>query len=88
MCLFVVGSASRSLFGGFVRWEKGEKEDGTDSIAVQIADENVLSHSFIAFTCMYLHSVTYFIYAGMNSYNMHILYSSQIYVLIILSVSE
>ena len=48
MCLFVVGSASRSLFGGFVRWDKGEKEDGTDSIAVQIADENVLSHSFIA----------------------------------------
>eukprot|EP01035_Chromulina_nebulosa_P009454 gene9454-12771_t len=34
------GSASRSLFGGFVRWDKGEKEDGTDSIAVQIADEN------------------------------------------------
>ncbi len=35
------GSASRSLFGGFVKWEKGEKADGTDSIAVQIADENV-----------------------------------------------
>jgi len=34
------GSASRSMFGGFVRWEKGEKADGTDSIAVQIADEN------------------------------------------------
>lgn len=33
------GSASRSLFGGFVKWEKGTKEDGTDSIAVQIADE-------------------------------------------------
>jgi diphosphomevalonate decarboxylase len=35
------GSASRSLFGGFVRWQKGEREDATDSIAVQIADENV-----------------------------------------------
>lgn len=34
------GSASRSLFGGFVRWQKGERADGTDSIAVQIADEN------------------------------------------------
>lgn len=35
------GSASRSLFGGFVKWEKGEKPCGSDSIAVQIADENV-----------------------------------------------
>jgi diphosphomevalonate decarboxylase len=41
------GSASRSLFGGFVKWEKGTKEDGTDSIAVQIADEAV---SIIPFT--------------------------------------
>lgn len=35
------GSASRSMFGGFVKWIKGEKADATDSIAVQIADENV-----------------------------------------------
>ncbi len=35
------GSASRSMFGGFAKWIKGEKEDATDSIAVQIADENV-----------------------------------------------
>lgn len=35
------GSASRSMFGGFVRWQKGEKADATDSIAVQIADEKV-----------------------------------------------
>ena len=35
------GSASRSLFGGFVRWQKGEKADGTDSIAVQVANEKV-----------------------------------------------
>jgi diphosphomevalonate decarboxylase len=34
------GSASRSLFGGFVKWNKGEREDANDSIAVQIADEN------------------------------------------------
>lgn len=37
------GSASRSMFGGFVKWNKGERADGTDSIAVQIADENVRS---------------------------------------------
>ena len=35
------GSASRSIFGGFVRWQMGERPDGTDSIAIQIADENV-----------------------------------------------
>lgn len=31
------GSASRSLNGGFVEWLKGEKEDGSDSYAIQIA---------------------------------------------------
>ena len=35
------GSASRSLYGGFVRWQKGERADGSDSIAVQVADEHV-----------------------------------------------
>jgi diphosphomevalonate decarboxylase len=34
------GSASRSLYGGFVRWEKGIRADGKDSMAVQVADEN------------------------------------------------
>lgn len=34
------GSASRSLYGGFVRWEKGTRPDGKDSMAVQVADEN------------------------------------------------
>lgn len=34
------GSASRSMFGGFVKWIKGDKPDASDSIAVQIADEN------------------------------------------------
>ncbi|KAG2232605.1 diphosphomevalonate decarboxylase [Thamnidium elegans] len=33
------GSACRSLFGGFVAWEMGQKEDGSDSLAVQIAPE-------------------------------------------------
>lgn len=30
------GSASRSIFGGFVEWFKGEKEDGSDSYAEQL----------------------------------------------------
>jgi diphosphomevalonate decarboxylase len=34
------GSASRSLYGGFVKWQKGVKADGSDSIAIQVADEN------------------------------------------------
>jgi diphosphomevalonate decarboxylase len=33
------GSACRSLYGGFVRWEMGQQADGKDSIAVQVADE-------------------------------------------------
>ncbi len=32
------GSATRSIYGGFVKWRKGKKEDGTDSYAKQIAD--------------------------------------------------
>ena len=30
------GSACRSIYGGFVEWEKGNKEDGSDSYAVEI----------------------------------------------------
>ena len=30
------GSASRSLFGGTVLWERGEKDDGSDSFARQV----------------------------------------------------
>ncbi|KAI9048706.1 hypothetical protein LZ554_007537 [Drepanopeziza brunnea f. sp. 'monogermtubi'] len=31
------GSACRSLFGGYVAWQMGEKDDGSDSLAVEIA---------------------------------------------------
>src|SRR5690625_74059 len=34
------GSAWRSIYGGFVEWNKGAKEDGSDSHAVQIAPDN------------------------------------------------
>lgn len=30
------GSACRSLYGGFVRWRRGEKTDGSDSVAEQV----------------------------------------------------
>ncbi|CAI5719367.1 unnamed protein product [Peronospora farinosa] len=33
------GSACRSLDGGFVAWQKGERPDGRDSIAVQVAND-------------------------------------------------
>ncbi|CAH1763452.1 2355_t:CDS:2, partial [Entrophospora sp. SA101] len=33
------GSACRSLFGGFVAWEMGSRDDGSDSCAKQIASE-------------------------------------------------
>ncbi|MDP3742539.1 MAG: diphosphomevalonate decarboxylase [Candidatus Micrarchaeota archaeon] len=32
------GSASRSVMGGFVEWQKGEKADGSDSHAIQLAN--------------------------------------------------
>ncbi|GAA0594216.1 diphosphomevalonate decarboxylase [Virgibacillus siamensis] len=34
------GSACRSIYGGFVEWEKGEQADGSDSHAVPIAPAN------------------------------------------------
>ncbi|HUY00717.1 MAG TPA: diphosphomevalonate decarboxylase [Candidatus Deferrimicrobium sp.] len=34
------GSACRSIFGGFVEWKKGQKSDGSDSYAVQIASSH------------------------------------------------
>ncbi|KAH6897624.1 diphosphomevalonate decarboxylase [Coprinopsis sp. MPI-PUGE-AT-0042] len=34
------GSACRSLYGGYVAWEMGSKEDGSDSLAVQTAPES------------------------------------------------
>lgn len=34
------GSASRSIYGGFAEWLKGEKEDGSDSYAIQLQDKD------------------------------------------------
>ncbi len=34
------GSATRSILGGFVEWKRGEKEDGSDSYAEQIAPKD------------------------------------------------
>ncbi|MHA2094149.1 MAG: diphosphomevalonate decarboxylase, partial [Candidatus Hodarchaeales archaeon] len=34
------GSASRSILGGFVEWQKGSKPDGSDSHAVQVEKED------------------------------------------------
>lgn len=33
------GSACRSIYGGFVEWNKGERADGIDSFATQVLDE-------------------------------------------------
>ena len=53
------GSACRSIYGGFVQWKKGEKSDGSDSIAEQIASDKhwpklrilvlVVRYSFVCF---------------------------------------
>src|SRR5690625_3163914 len=34
------GSACRSIYGGFVEWEMGEKDDGSDSYAIPIAPQD------------------------------------------------
>jgi diphosphomevalonate decarboxylase len=33
------GSACRSMYGGFVKWEMGSSPDGSDSLAIQVAPE-------------------------------------------------
>lgn len=33
------GSACRSMYGGFVQWKMGERQDGKDSVAEQVAPE-------------------------------------------------
>src|SRR5699024_11893404 len=34
------GSACRSIYGGFVEWKMGEKDDGSDSFAIPIAPQD------------------------------------------------
>lgn len=41
------GSASRSMYGGFVRWNMGVEKNAVDSIAQQIADEHVCKNEFV-----------------------------------------
>ena len=36
------------MYGGFVAWEKGEKKDGSDSIAKQVTNNRVFSHDVTA----------------------------------------
>lgn len=42
------GSACRSIYGGFVEWQKGSLEDGSDSYARQILDENAWNLSILS----------------------------------------
>lgn len=42
------GSACRSIYGGFVEWEKGTLEDGSDSFARQLMDEKAWSLSILS----------------------------------------
>jgi diphosphomevalonate decarboxylase len=41
------GSSCRSLFGGFVRWNKGNLEDGSDSYAEQVFPYNYMDNLII-----------------------------------------
>ncbi|KAI4352922.1 hypothetical protein L6164_007129 [Bauhinia variegata] len=41
------GSACRSLYGGFVKWKMGREEDGNDSLAVQLVNEEHWDDLFI-----------------------------------------
>ncbi len=42
------GSASRSVYGGFVEWQMGEREDGLDSYAKQILPEGTFDVSVLS----------------------------------------
>ncbi|NWQ42486.1 diphosphomevalonate decarboxylase [Bacillus sp. EB106-08-02-XG196] len=42
------GSACRSIYGGYVEWEKGEKADGTDSFAKPIKSEETWDLSILS----------------------------------------
>ncbi|KXH81737.1 diphosphomevalonate decarboxylase [Sporosarcina sp. HYO08] len=42
------GSACRSIYGGYVEWQKGEKEDGSDCYAKQILEEDAWDLSILS----------------------------------------
>lgn len=41
---FQVKNTSRSILGGFIKWNKGSAQDGSDSYAMSIADKKSLAH--------------------------------------------
>ena len=47
------GSACRSLFGGFVKWNVGSREDGIDSNAVQVSNQSARSKNFLKSNCKF-----------------------------------
>lgn len=42
------GSACRSIYGGYVEWKKGKREDGLDSFATPILEENAWKLSILS----------------------------------------
>ena len=42
------GSACRSIYGGFVEWQKGTKDDGSDSYAVPILEQEAWDLSILS----------------------------------------
>lgn len=42
------GSACRSVYGGFVEWQKGEKDDGSDSYAVPVLEQDAWDLSVLS----------------------------------------
>lgn len=42
------GSACRSIYGGYVEWQKGQRSDGKDSFAIQLLPEDDFSISILS----------------------------------------
>ena len=44
------------MYGGFVKWEKGDRQDGSDSVAVQVR------RTLVTIVFFYLNCVFYFFF--------------------------